>query len=559
MSLKFVAILLMFISLSSGWATMAQSETCDWDSIVAGSGDFETLATYEVFSDTGAAQVILIEERHDLISAQVESAVMIHRLASECGMTVLGLEGEFPGTDFRSATADLLQMPFEPLVYTMADMLGDGEINQAEFAMVVYPALSLQDSFTLVDLSLEVEGIDDEAYYNQPTPDEEFGTYSVGMLYTALPLLEDDDFNTAIGLLNNSPEDPGLDAPQEEQEAYLEALDAWRTELFDLVYGANPEARIRDWHSASESDEIIPIEREIENMDLAISVMEDYQSDTQSFWDLDMSEYIAAAGTVRSFFVAAQERSVTMVDVIGNRMQTLPIMASVIGAAHTEWMVQALVEDGFDVVVLTPISFIDEERAVVLTNDEYTAKLNQQSIDAPGELGALLQGGKKPQIVIDEPVIQTKSQLQILAYIATRDFAASPDASLEAIFADVPLLDGVAVIPDSLQVTPSPNGDIYTFEVTINIAGVGVDRLYIGVAPALWNDTELQTIVDPVLDIERILLAEYTQLQRTDAADDSALSGAEAAAGTTLFDIGGGVQAAAGQSAEAVQTRIGAG
>ena len=95
--------------------------------------------------------VILFEEVHNLINAQVEIAHMLVRLRNDFGVKTIGLEGAFPDINYKP---DFLSNFTETERLNLAArLLAEGEISNVEFMILAFD-------------DVVVEGIDGEKEYS---------------------------------------------------------------------------------------------------------------------------------------------------------------------------------------------------------------------------------------------------------------------------------------------------------------------------------------------------------------------------------------------------------
>jgi hypothetical protein len=444
----FFLFVLCFFSLAPS-TTMAQSASCDFDAIAADIG------TYSLFaSNDNATQVILIEEQHDLLTGQVESAMMINRMVADCGLEVLGLEGFFAGQTLDPSYAGA--MPDDLLFNTSAMLLVEGEISQAEFAALIYPRITPNFS---------VQGVDDAELY--ATTVQAQGEYTYGLFLTAITVLalEDDQsqLNEVLDLLD--------------QDAPAGAIQ-------DATYLRHPDARFTEWYEAAiapdacypEGSEDFMI-TEIENTELGISLLREYQDVTEQVFETSLDDAIGEGESLLAFYRAAEDRSSAMVSNIDAIADGQGIIAVVIGAAHTRGMAHSLESMGYGVGVLSPYSLCNPDEALVLDYDAYEQKLEGGSVDAPGGLGNIL-AGRKPPTSIAQPHIQTKSALYGIQAFVAQALLTNPNATLQEIADSAPSLPGITIDVDSLEQVGDGR---YVFRVALDVQDVAADEIYVGV------------------------------------------------------------------------------
>lgn len=128
-----------------------------------------------------------------------------------------------------------------------------------------------------------------------------------------------------------------------------------------------------------------------------------------------------------NFYRTASKRSCTIVS------NTLAMMdaksprpvALLIGAAHTEKVVELVKAANLSYAVLSPLSLVEGPKVVKLTGPMYQRKMEAKSIDDAGMLGALLDGRKKLPAVLGKQWLKSKAAIYIaidrIIAVAARD------------------------------------------------------------------------------------------------------------------------------------------
>jgi hypothetical protein len=98
-------------------------------------------------------------------------------------------------------------------------------------------------------------------------------------------------------------------------------------------------------------------------------------------------------------------------------------IAMIIGAAHTERVVELFTDVEVSVAVLRANSLAEGREEGDLSLEAYDRKMLGLSVDSPGSLGALLDGRKKPRPVIQELWFQVKAKTFLLVTSAARAIA----------------------------------------------------------------------------------------------------------------------------------------
>jgi hypothetical protein len=159
-----LSFLVMLISLSVPLVT-AQSEECDLNAVT------QDVGVVAESVGSGASQIYVIDEYHDSVIAQMQSAIILKRLHEQCGLEMIGLEG-------MTTDQPRLQGPFmfdETHLGIYTSLLAEGELSQAEFIALVEPAMQV------VGIEDPVQYREALAYINNTNP-----YYSIMDLVTSL-------------------------------------------------------------------------------------------------------------------------------------------------------------------------------------------------------------------------------------------------------------------------------------------------------------------------------------------------------------------------------------
>ncbi|NLX09600.1 MAG: hypothetical protein GXY36_08080 [Chloroflexi bacterium] len=497
--LRFPVFLLALSLVLAGWygrpgPSLAQ-DTYDLDAITDGVGRYDFLTPNDA-----EPRVFLVQENHVYVSGQVESAVMIHRLVRDYGLSLIGSEGAFPVTSFDTSWFNAGLSPNQ--VRNIAvELLGEGEISQAELAAIVYPDYA----DVTVGGDFAIFGIDDQSYYESADVTARWaGEFDLAMLYTAIALLDTVGQEAVLDHFDVIPDEEGPE------------MDAWREQLYTLTYTNHPDLAIRNWYADSILEPgacmMRGVTEDLNSLDAGLEIIKAHQTDTEAAWGLSLAESINFAGQEREFYINAHEREVTMVYELGGWLADHPDRAilAVIGAGHTGWMERTLEDDGYSTVVLSSESLCDPSVAIELSDEAYVSKMEGQSVDIFGGLAGLLSGvdpvlSIKPGNVLEQPWFQVDAQVRGAALLATEALRANPNATLSDIFGGVPLLPGVTVDLNSWEPVGPPGRGV--FAINLNIADIPVNTIYVGILP----DIDQSEPND--LDLETLLLRELDQLR----------------------------------------------
>lgn len=327
---------------------------------------------------TSGQQIIVFEETHDSPAGQVEIAVMMNRLYENYGMQQIALEGYFKQDGQLDSSWLPTDSPFtakQPIRVredVIAQLLQDGEISSSEAMALFYD-------------DMVVSGIEIPEEYSYELSDNAGSAPIIYLYLIAAPNMTNDEIDKANELINADKILEGIE--------YIISTDEWTSEEYALINDDTQIISAEGW---------LKILDEIEAK--AVSIGADISADeSQGMSDL------------RKFYEMASQRSITMVDnTLAIASADAPV-AMVIGAAHTELIVDLLTKQGVSFAVLRSNTFDMNLENGDLSSEAYDRKSQKLSIDQPGTLGALLDGRKKPQPVIGKTWFQSKIETYIIA------------------------------------------------------------------------------------------------------------------------------------------------
>jgi hypothetical protein len=366
--------------------------------------------------------VIVFEETHDSLAGQVEIAIMLNRLYEDYDLRHIGLEGAFAADGVLDEDWFQAETPFKArdLIRDREDvivqMLEDGEISSSEMMALIYE-------------DVEVVGIEDADEYNVKFPEDASGAPTIYLYLIAIPGLTEDEVLEANELL--------------EAEEILEAVefiistDPFTDETYKWM---NDDSVIR---SAEEWVEMMD-EIQAKAAEVGVEIEADVEADLEAY---------------REFFATASQRSDTMVDYVLDLAETQPEkpIAMITGAAHTERVIDLLEDAGVSAVVLRANSLAEGLEKGDLSFEAYDRKLQALSVDAPGSLGALLDGRKKPPTVTQQLWFQVKAKIYLVVTRAAR--AIAEGHSIDELEGMLPTYDNVTFRPIEMD------GDELIFEI----------------------------------------------------------------------------------------------
>lgn len=363
----------------------------------------QVITTYEGSSDY---TIFIFEEAHDSAMQQIEIAVMLNRLHEQYGLEYIGLEGAFANEPPLDTSWYLSAPSFTPgnIVTEREDVavqiLAEGEISGSELMGMVYDKVIIQG----------IENKDEWLY----EPSDE--AWSADFLYLALISAESDHSDATILEFNEL----------YDQEQYWEAFellinaDEWTEEVY---------ARITDDETDS-CEELIEIYEDIE--DRAAEVGAGIDAETEGY----MQE-------LKDFFAMCSARSRTMVEETTALAESHPEapVAMIIGAAHTDLITELFTEQDISFAVIRNNALNQDSEAGKLSSAAYDRKLGQQSVDNDNQLGALLDGRRKPQPVVEQKWMHQKANIYQAIDMIARAVAAGESPP----FDNLPEFEGITI------------------------------------------------------------------------------------------------------------------
>ncbi|MCC7188903.1 MAG: hypothetical protein IT312_09190 [Anaerolineales bacterium] len=368
--------------------------------------------------------VIVFEETHNSPAGQTEIATMMNRLYENYGMKEIALEGYFT----ESGNLDTSWFPeFSPFVAkepireredVIVQLLQDGEISSSEMMALTYK-------------DVIVTGVEISSEYDFELSDDASSAPILYLYQIAAPGLTNEEINKTNELFQA---DKILEAVE-----FVISTDEWTSEEYALM---NDETRIIS------AEEWLKILDEIE----ARAV------------NADVSDYKQGMDNLRQFYETASQRSRTMVSntlEISKNSPNVPV-AMVIGAAHTELVANLFTNQGISFAVIRGNALDSGSENGDLSNNAYDRKIQNMSVDLPGSLGALLDGRKKPQPVVNEVWFQGKAQIFLLTDILARAAASGKTPPFDDVLNNLPELKGVTLDKSSIAI----KDDDVVFSVT---------------------------------------------------------------------------------------------
>lgn len=358
--------------------------------------------------------VIAFEETHNSRAGQIEIAIMLLRLYINYNLRQVSLEGAIAGdmalspswfhklTADRDSSSDGQQLAVK--------LLKDGEINCGEFTSFVLP-------------DVQVKG------------NEKAEEYNVAISDNAAKAVSDYLINIAEKSLTPA------------KISQIEQLFREKRikEAADLLFGSDPWVKehyekLMDKTSITSVEESVKALQEIEAKAKAsgINVSQEDRSGLQE---------------MVKFFRTAGQRSCTMVAntfAMCDQSPKAPV-GFIIGAAHTQKVIELLKAGGASFAVISPSSLATNLENGTLTAEAYKRKNAGKSVDPPGYLGAYLDRRHKPPVITGQKWLKTKSEVGLLSIDLAKAAAGGDKPPYDNLKERFKRFQNIVVVPGSIQ------------------------------------------------------------------------------------------------------------
>lgn len=324
-------------------------------------------------------KVIVFEETHVSRAGQIEIALMLLRLYNKYDLRHVSLEGamldevSLPPKWFHelSAVPTSKRAGHEIAVR----MLKDGEINCGEFASLVMP-------------DLQVKGNERAEEYNVELSDKASRAATAYLISIAEKALSDSQLQKVKQLLTEKKSE----------------------EATDLLFNSDPWIRTR-YEKLTSKTNITSTEESVKTLQEIEAKAKDIGANIDQENKSGLQEMI-------NFFNTATKRSCTIMAntfAVSDQTGGQPV-ALIVGAAHTQRIVELLKAGDASYVVISPDSLASGSDTGLLTTAAYKRKSKLKSVDRPGLIGALLDARHKPGLVVGKEWFKSKSELGIGLY-----------------------------------------------------------------------------------------------------------------------------------------------
>jgi len=346
--------------------------------------------------------VIVLEENHTSIVGQIQNALTLFRLHDKYGMKDIALEGyliegkKIDTNWYNNAAGDNQESKIQVAVR----LLKEGEISCAEFMKLIYDDIILHPIDKIDQYSVE---LDDEAS-------------KAPMIYLA-----------KIAQLSLRQEH----VPKIEQlQAEIEKLKGEQkqkkvNELLDYILSVDPWVKAKDniLHK-QDMRGVMPLRQ----MLLLVEEVNDRAKELAI--PLGPGEKEAMDRNLE-FWRARLKANETMIRATGKvaNESGAPVVAMIIGNAHTEQISKLLKKASRPFAVVSPLSLTRSKNTSDLTWDMLNRKYKRQSVYTGGFTGALLEAFieenlKKPEPVLSESWLKAKAELYLYTDKITRKLLA---------------------------------------------------------------------------------------------------------------------------------------
>jgi len=302
----------------------------------------------------------VFEEFHTSRPGRVQSALMLLRLYRKYGVKTIGLEGAFQsdkpldGTWFHKAGGPTASAAREDIAI---QMLSDGEINQAEFMMLLFPDVTVNGT---------------ELREEHKQPDVKGNPEVVYLLGIAEKLLSEADKQKVMALLKADKRD----------------------EAFKLMLSADPW--VKRYFASMQDASSTNLEAVVERMNELQAKANTLSVQVDPAAKRELQELI-------TFYGLRAKSSNTMVSSVLKTTSSNPRspMAMIIGAAHTDKVVALHTKENVAFAVIRSKDLNPQHDSLSMAQFDKKHK-GQWAWAAPGTLGKLLNGEVNPP-----PISQT--------------------------------------------------------------------------------------------------------------------------------------------------------
>ena len=360
--------------------------------VIANSVCKEVGVVGNTFQGKNSVPIMVMEESHNSRAVQIQHAIALVRLYSKFGLRDIALEGYLKedtkiNTDwYHKAACKDTRAGIEVAVR----LLEEGEISSAEFLKLIYNDVFLHPIETSKDYNVDI-----------------------GEKAQSAPLLCLLKLGQSSLTQNQLLEVQRLDSESKKLDG--EKKNEKIRELLNYILSADPWVKqTADTMQSKDFFTKVPLQRHLKIME-EIKKRIEIQSVKLTSDETDaLDKYIA-------FFKGRANADYTMVDATINVAdhKDIPIVAMIIGCAHTQKVCELLKKEQRSYAVITPMALKNADKRGELDYEMFKRKYQKLSVFTEGFLSNILKqtfqasANKKPGPVLNEPWINAKSELYL--------------------------------------------------------------------------------------------------------------------------------------------------
>ena len=360
--------------------------------IIANSVCKEVGIVGNTFQGKKGAPIMIMEEFHNSRSIQIQNAIALVRLYSKFGLRDIALEGYLKDetkidTDwyYKAARKDT-----RARIEVAVRLLEEGEISCAEFLKLAYEDVSLHPIEISKEYNVELE---------QKAQDAPF----LCLLKIAQNSLTQEHL-PKVQRLDNEIRMLEGERRQEKLREYLNYIlsaDPWVKQTADTI-------RSEDFFTK------VPLQRHV-------TIMEEIKRRAEVKSVNLKPDEVSALDKYIAFSRGRENANYTMVDTTLNvaDRKDVPVVAMIIGCAHTQKICELLKEKKRSYAVITPMALKNADKRGNLDYEMFERKYRKLSVFTEGFLSNVLKqtfqasANKKPGPVLNEPWLNAKSELYL--------------------------------------------------------------------------------------------------------------------------------------------------
>lgn len=336
--------------------------------------------------------IMVMEESHNSRAVQIQHAIALVRLYSKFRLRDIALEGYLKDgtkidTDwyYKAARKDT-----RARIEVAVRLLEEGEISSAEFLKLIYNNVFLHPIETSKDYNVDI-----------------------GEKAQSAPLLCLLKLGQSSLTQNQLLEVQRLDSKSKKLDG--EKRNEKIRELLNYILSADPWVKqTADTMQSKDFFTKVPLQRHLKIMEEIKKRIEIQSVKLTSDEIVALDKYIA-------FFKGRANADYTMVDATINVAghKNVPIVAMIIGCAHTQKVCELLKKEQRSYAVITPMALKNADKRGELDYEMFKRKYQKLSVFTEGFLSNILKqtfqasANKKPGPVLNEPWINAKSELYL--------------------------------------------------------------------------------------------------------------------------------------------------